>query len=314
MVEVYDIYHDESKEESYWHGFLFVPRSGRRYLLGLLIKARGNIKFYKEISYKDIRRTDRPTRKRPALVESWTSIALAALQQQKLLKLPTPFHLGGNPKEYIARLNKLIKCKFVVFKERDKHRKMFSGLDGLACIETTFRMGIKGGIHRLFNENNPIIVGNVFIDGDKHYIREYGRKFDVKRSLRRFAIERRSYVNFLRSSKLIPQHSNHNKIKPHQKIEDSYFLQLCDILIGGVRFHSFCPDSCNIKYRISLPCRELLSRAPNKYFRTRESRFFNGFTLGEAYLESGNWEFISLQPGEDKAISRIKQLKLPLFV
>jgi len=313
MIEVYDIYHDESREESYWHGFLFVPRSKKEYLLDLLDRARKNIGFYEEISYKDIRKTDRPARKRPSLIESWTSVALAALQQQKLLNLPIPFHLGGKPKEYIARLDELIKCKFVIFKEKDKHQKMFHGMSGLECIETTFRMGIKGGIHRLFNEENPIIVGNVFIDGNKHYIREFGRSFDVKRSLRRFAIERRSYVEFLKDSKLIPQHSNHKMIKPYQKTEDSHLLQLCDILIGGTRFHSFCPDSCNIKYRISLPCRELLSREQNNYYRMRQSRFFNGFALNEAWLENDEWKFVSLVPGENKMLPKIKQLKLPLL-
>lgn len=313
MAEIYDIYHDESQQEVYWHGFLFVPRSERQYLLDLLNKVRKNVGFYREISYKNIRRTDRRTRKRPVLVESWTTVALAAIQQQKLLKLPVPFHLGGEPREYSARLDRLIKCKFVIFKEKDKHQKMFSGLDGLGCIETTFRMGIKGGIHRLFNEKNPIIIGNVYIDGDRHYIKEFGRSFDIKRSLRRFAAEKRNYVEFLKSSKLIPQKSDHKKIKAHQRIEDSYLLQLCDIFIGGFRFHSFCPDSRNVKYRISLPCRELLSRDQENYYRMRESRFTNGFLLNEAWLESGKWKFAPLELGEDKSSPKVKQLELSLF-
>ena len=43
---IYDIYHDESKEEAYWHGFLFVPRENRNYLLNLLNEARVNTEKY----------------------------------------------------------------------------------------------------------------------------------------------------------------------------------------------------------------------------------------------------------------------------
>lgn len=312
MSEIYDIYHDESREESYWHGFLFVPRNGRQYLLDLLTKAREGIKWDKPISFKEINNRTSRNSPRVQLVESWLSIALASLQQKKLFNLPTSCFLCGHPRQYIYRLEELIKCKFVVFKERDKHKKMFAGLSGLDCIETTFRMGIKGGIHRLFNEKDSIIIGNIFIDGDKHYIKFWGRRFDVNRSLRRFAIERRPYVSFIRGAKLIPQTSNHRKIKPTQKTEDSQFLQICDILLGGIRFHSFCPNSQHTKHRISLPCRALLERDTKNYFRMKQSRFFNAFTLGEAWIEDEHWKFAPLKLGEDKVFIKNKKIQLSL--
>jgi len=309
MPEIYDIYYDESQEESYWHGFLLVPRSSRQYLLDLLIKAKRNIGFANPISFKDIRRLDTTRRKRAALVESWTSIALSAIQQQKFLVLPTPFHLGG--KNY-ARLDNPIRCKFVIFKERDKHKKMFYGLNELECIETTFRMGLKGGIHRLFCEDDPITVGNVFIEGDKHYIRQFGRQFDVRRSLRRFVNEKRNYVEFLKDSKLIPQKSDPHKIKLSQRPDDSELLQLCDILIGGVRFHSYCPSIYNIKYKISFPCRELLTRPQDNLPRMKQSRFHNGFILNQAWIESDSWNFTTLEPKEPQEYGKFEQLQLPL--
>jgi len=313
MAEVYDIYHDESKEEAYWHGFLFVPRSERKCLLDLLTKSRKGINWYKPVSFKEINKRTGRGSPRVQLVESWLSIALASLQQQKLLSLPVPFYLCGNPRCYIQRLDRLIRCKFVIFKEKDKHKKLFSGLDGLSCIETTFRMGIKGGIHCLFNDEEPITIGNVYIDGDEHYIRHFGRRFDVKRSLRRFAVERRSYVGFIFGAKLIPQRSDHRRIKSTQNVDDSQFLQLCDILLGGIRFHSYCPDSRNIKYQISLPCVSLLERDTNNRFRMKQSRFFNSFTLGEAWLENDEWKFAQLKLGEDKAFPKVTQLQLPIY-
>ena len=52
---IYDIYHDESKEEAYWHGFLFVPRMNRSYLLELLNEARRNTDYFYPVHYKKIR-------------------------------------------------------------------------------------------------------------------------------------------------------------------------------------------------------------------------------------------------------------------
>jgi len=56
---------------------------------------------------------------------------------------------------------------------------MYSGMTRLQCIETTFRMGLKGGVHLLFDEQSPAIIGNVFIDGDEQYLGEFGRTFDI---------------------------------------------------------------------------------------------------------------------------------------
>jgi hypothetical protein len=310
--EIYDIYHDESQEESYWHGFLFVPRISRQYLLDLLMKARGNINWQYPISFKEIGRRQGTGSPKTRLVSSWLTIGLAALQQQKFHNLPVAFSLGGSPPECKLRIERPIRCKFVIFKEKDKHEKMFYGLSALACIETTFRMGIKGGVHRLFSDNEPIIIGNIFIDGDRHYIKRFGRRLDVNRSLRRFAKEKRPYVSFIRGAKLIPQRSNHNKIKLWQNPDDIKLLQLCDFLLGGVRFHSYCPDSRKIKYKISWPCKKLLEHDQDSPARMKESRFYNGFLLDEAWLEDDRWQFGQLNIGKDEADEVLTTQKLRL--
>jgi len=312
MEEIYDIYHDESKEESYWHGFLFIPRSQRNYILGLLNEARQNTKYFNEISYKKIKSYTKWNHETGIIIHSWTSIGVALLQQQKLLKLPIPIYLGGKPnnqKKY-QLLDKLARCRFVIFKERDKHKRMFSSMTELECIETTFRMGIASGVHRLFNSEDPIKIGNVFIDGDEQYIGQFGRTFDVNRSLKRFAMQSRNYVSFTINSDIIPQKSNHSKIEKNQSINDSYLLQLCDILIGGIRFHSYCSDSKNIKYKISETCKYLLEHDQENIIRMKESRFYNGFLLNQAWIEDGIWKFCQLNTGEDKVFNKIKQLKL----
>lgn len=308
--EVYDIYHDESKEESYWHGFLIVPRSQRQYFLRLLQKARENTEYCNEVSYKNMKNRKSTLGKLATIIESWTSIAIASLQQQKLDTLPVKFHLGGMSREFIPKLDDLIKCRFVIFKEKDNHKKMYNSMNKLEHIETTFRMGLKGGIHCLFNNDNPIKIGNVYIDGDEHY-RQYGRTFDINKTLLRFKNEARDYVHFLKDSKLIPQRSDHKKIEKNQKIENSYLLQLCDILIGGIRFYSFCRDDKHIKSKISYACKKLLKYDINNQYRMKNSRFYNGFLLSEAWLENGEWKFNQLTVGKDKRAFKGEQLDLP---
>lgn len=312
---IYDIYHDESKEEAYWHGFLFVPRENRDYLLNLLNEARKNTNYFSQVHYQKIKRRAKCNHETVIITKSWTTIGVSSLQQQKLIKFPLKVYLGRNPKKrteppYYRILDQLIRCKFMVFKERDKHRKMFFADDNLRNIEITFKMALKGSLHRLFNNNDPVTIGNIFIDGDEQYIGEYGRNLNTDEIIRRLRLERRDFVYFLDKSKIIPQKSNHHKLKSGQNAEDSHLLQLCDILIGGVRFHSYCPYNNITKYRISEPCKYLLKHDQNNIARMKESRYFNGFSLSEAWIENNEWKFDQLDISNSN--NNLMQLELDL--
>ena len=147
-------------------------------------------------------------------------------------------------------------------------------------------------IYKLFNENEPINIGNVFIA-------EFGYKSNLKKVLKKLAYqiakETRNYVSFIKGAKIIVQESDHTKIKNQQNSNDSHLLQLCDVLLGGIRHHSYCPKLNSTKYKISLPCRLLLDHDVNNYARMKQSRFWNGFTFGEAWLENNEWQFDSLK-------------------
>jgi hypothetical protein len=85
---------------------------------------------------------------------------------------------------------------------------------------------------------------------------------------------------------------------------------LCDILIGGVRFHSYYPKANIIKYRISEPCRDLLKHDQDNIARMKESRYFNGFLLNEAWIEDDEWKFNQLNVSN--FVDNLTQLKLNL--
>jgi hypothetical protein len=156
-------------------------------------------------------------------------------------------------------------------------------------------MAIKGAIHRLFSESEPIEIGNVFIDGDEHYVGIYKRRFSIDRTLQRLAREKRGFVSFVQGPMLIPQNSDHNKeLETGQDPNDSHLLQLCDILIGGFRFHSCFSDRKHPRYDISVQCKELLGHEQENQARMAQSRYFNGFSLQQAWLDHDEWHFAPL--------------------
>src|SRR5207245_740120 len=112
----------ECKEDGYWHGFLFVPRATRAELLALLHRARKITGYAGHSHYVDIGKETKPHHQKYLLAEAWTSIGCNALQQQKLQKYPINLLLGrstrkGSKPEY-HRLTSLLKCRFVLFRER----------------------------------------------------------------------------------------------------------------------------------------------------------------------------------------------------
>jgi hypothetical protein len=288
---IYDIYHDECKEDGYWHGFLFVPRDSRDALLNLLKRARENTGYDGHFHYVTIGQNAHPDGKKYIAAEAWTSIGCNALQQQKLRKYPPDVLLGRKPTrkssaEYY-RLTTLIKCKFVLFRENDRHRNMYEGMKQIRRIETTFRMAIKGGVHSLFSEPEPIQIGNVCVEGEE-------QPLSIDHTLQRFAREKRSYVSFVDCPMLISQKSNHNDLKPEQDPSHSHLLQLCDILIGGFRFHACWGHRAHPRFQMSHHCRVLLDHEQENSARMAQSRYFKGFSLQQAWIENDEWNFAPL--------------------
>jgi len=293
MSEVFDIYHDESTQDAYWHGIYFVPRSSRGILLDLLKESRQHNDYHHKLSYKDIGKKAKSRHAIPLTAKSWTTIGIAAIQQQKVGRYPPQIYLGmntwkGRPAKY-RTLQSLLGCKLAVFRERDNHRKM--ALDPLDNIEATFKMALKGALHYLFNYRSPVVVGNIYLDGEDHYIGRHGRTFDGQKILRKLKAEAWDHVSFSPDSRVIPFESDHHKLGVDDDKSHSHLLQLVDLLLGGFRFYSHCPDKGHIRYHISRQCRSLLERERDNFARMKQSRFFQGFSLNEAWLDDDQWCF-----------------------
>jgi len=103
VSDVYDVYHDECKEGGYWHGFFFVPRSARQLLLDLLKLARTISGYPHEVHYIKLGSRIKPHYETAIITQAWTSIGVAALQQQKLRKFPPKMFLGGVGELFLAQ-------------------------------------------------------------------------------------------------------------------------------------------------------------------------------------------------------------------
>jgi hypothetical protein len=301
-MEVYDVYHDESKHCGYWHGFLFVPRSQRSVLLEVLNKSRDRLNYQSKVHFSKVPKSGRQTNGRVSIVKSWISIGVASLQQQKNQKFPAQYSLGVLRKNAIelGQLENLIGAKFVLFRERDNHEKCYFDKDPLRNVETTLRMGLKSGMHSLFPVGQAIQIGNVYLDGEEHYYGEYGRTVDVTNIIDRLSIELRNHIKFLPESKIVAEQSDHEKVDNEHEKEHCHLLQLCDVLIGGVRIHCVETLENDIRIAVSYPCKKLLEYDTGNRARMSESRYFNGFSFGEAWIEDGSWNFGRIQTTEEK--------------
>lgn len=285
----YDLYHDESKESGYWHGMLLVPHSKKQFLLRILENSRKNIGYSHPVNFKGV---DKSTGKLFSINYSWLSIGVSAIAQ-KQGKEPLGYfngkgfnnRLGKTQSEYEI-LKEIIGAKFIVMRVRDSHKSINNTFfpDHASKIETTLRMGLKGGLHLLSSESDVINIKSLHFDGYEHY----GRNIDKSRIIGR--------INPLREHCTIDDNliiddrtSIHTKDNA-QLYEDCQLLQLTALLIGA--FRTVLGECKNPhQYRISSPVGELVHKWRNGIVRMRNSRWSNGFCISSCWLENGEWKF-----------------------
>lgn len=289
----YDLYHDESKESGYWHGMLLVPRGKRELFLNCLKDVRRISKYDSPVGIKDL---DAKGTKFHC-IRSWILLGVASLMQN--FKNDPYIVSIHDSKEYSKGLgvrskyreiykidaqDKIIGAKFILFRDRDNHKKMGEGYpDHASKIETTCRMGLKGGIHWLGDDENPINIKSIHFDGHEHLL----RNIDKDRIIGR--------INGLRGYCSIEENiddrtSNHTK-KDCQEYEDCQFLQLTDALVGG--FRTILGEEKNkIQREVSLPVKkELVDKWQQGQPRMKNSRWYKGFWISESWIEGDNWSF-----------------------
>ena len=282
----YELYHDESKENGYWHGILLVPVEKKSSLLELLVEARTNANYSYPLGIKKVRKPGQIYN----TAESWVQIGVAALISSSK-GLPIPISLakreGGKPQYGFFR--ELIGAKFIAFREKDNLAKMSNCLDYGGKIETTFRMGLKGGMHFLGNDVEPISIEKMHFDGYEHQ----SRHIDADRIVKRL-YGLRSYCSISDSDDLIDDRSSDHTRQGSQDYDDCQLLQLTDLLIGC--FRSVLERSTRpIHKKLAFSIESIVQRYFEGYARMQNSRWRNSFCISQCYLDANGWNFETIE-------------------
>jgi hypothetical protein len=282
----YELYHDESKVDGYWHGMLLVPCCNKTRLIDYLKRARNNTNYFHPIKLKNVKVHG----KLYDCVDAWLQLGVASLIQ--IVKGQRhPVFVGKRvrgSREYVL-FHDLVKAKFVLFRERDDHIRMTGHQDYGSKVETTFRMGFKGGLHCLGSDSEPIQIKKIHFDGHEHY----QRRIDKERIIGKLS-GLRSYCSIDDSSDLIDdQSANHTKDKS-QPYEDCQLLQLTDVLVGSFRTVLGQPTR-DIHLKLAEPADFLIYKYVKGKARMDNSRWRNSFCISQCYLEDNGWTFDTIE-------------------
>jgi hypothetical protein len=281
----YELYHDESLVSGYWHGMLLVPARKKKEFSDLLINARNNARYFDKIGIKKVERGGHIY----DCASAWTQIAVACLRSTTKGKAE-PVFLGAhkNGKPQFSRVGSY-GMKFILFRERDSHKELNGYADHASKIETTFRFGLKGGMHFLGSDENPINIARIHFDGHEHY----RRHLDQERIVNKID-GLRSYCSFSRREDLIDDRPSNHRGRQCQDYDDCQFLQLTDILVGCFRT-SLGYRTKSVHNELARPIRNLVDKYEEGCPRMKNSRWFGSFVMSQCYLENGHWEFEGIE-------------------
>ena len=289
----YRIYHDESKVNGYWHGMLLVPEKSRSRLLRLLQKSRKINNYNAPLGIKNNKRKN----PRFECAKSWLTIAVCAMQT-KLGQEPPIIQYNKNEYE---KLKELLAIKFILFREYDNHKRMLLLNKYAEKVETTFRMGLKGGLNFLATDNRPINIIKIHFDGFEHYHRHIDKDRIVKR-----IYNLKSCCSIIDNDNLIDDRSSNHIREDSQNYDDCQLLQLTDILIGSMRTllgHKTQDIHNELAFSAKLP----LEAYKRGYTGFRNSRWFGSFCMSQCKIINGQWQFSELEILQD---CKNKQLEL----
>lgn len=280
----YELYHDESQEDGYWHGMLLVPALKKDVLLRYLKSVRENVRHNDVLSIKRVKSKGGKVFR---CARAWINMGVGALIQD-LKGTPYPIYTEREWSDKYGLLEDLIGAKFILFKERDSHKKMLHYSDHAAKIETTFRMGLKGGLHLLGSSEQPICITKIHFDGYEHY----RRRLDKERIIERIN-GLREYCSFVSDDDLIDDRTGNHDKTDSQDYNDCQLLQLTDLMVGGFRT-VLGEQTREIHAEISIPIKKIIEKYACGPARMKNSRWCSGFCMSQCHLDEDSWHFDSL--------------------
>lgn len=284
----YELYHDESKVEGYWHAILLVPVAKKQVLLQLLSQARQNTRYMEPLGIKNVKNCNRIY----DCADCWVQIGVAALMSQTKTQ-PYPIFLGSNigGQKHYSLFNIVVGAKFILLKYLDNLEEITGHLDYGSKVETTFRIGLKGGLHLLGNQSEGIHITRMHFDGHAHYHRHLSRDRIIVR-LKGL----RDYCSISTAADVIDDRSGNHKKAECQEYDDCQILQLTDLLIGCFRtVLTPVTKTKEMHRKLAQPVKNIVDRYQQGSARMWNSRWRNSFCMSQCYLESGSWKYEEIE-------------------
>ena len=285
MTEYY-LYHDESKEQGFWHAFLLVPVSFRDELAQLLKDSRH------ENRLQDMKLTFKDLRKEPHFrcAKTWFTLIVASLQNARSDKMAeyfwgSQFDGSGKKSGDYRKLDKIPGCKasILFFPQGPEVFSYCSDYPGQ--FAAAFKIGAKGIMNYLLPKENPSAINNVFIDGEKHF---GARSLPKDRLLKNLQTETKEHVSIANTCVIEGYPSS---------LEDRLILNALDVFLGAFRYSAkVIPDNVSEQGILS---RMDVAKQGNKlieYLTThpagqRHSRFHRGVAMSEVRIDDGKFNF-----------------------
>lgn len=285
-MKEYYLYHDESKEQGFWHGFLLVPVEFRDELAGLLDGARQNNRLQKiKMSFKNIS-------KPPHFVcaKTWFTLLLAALQNERPRKM-VEFFWGsefGDKGEKAGKYRTFSTppgCKASMFYFPQGAKAFTYSSDYTGQFASAFKVGAKHLLNTLLPPQEPCIVRSIFIDGEEHF---KPRSLPKEKLLDKLKSESKSHISFADDCTV-------NGVCVPEK--DRLILDALDVFLGAFRYSAKVISENATEQGILN--RMDISKQGNKLIKYMErhpagkinSRFYRGIAMSEAVIESGAFHF-----------------------
>lgn len=282
-----EVYHDESKVGGYWHGILLVPVAKKQELLQFLSQARQNTHYMEPLGIKRIKDYGRNYN----CADSWIQIGVAALMSRIKIQ-PQQIFLGSiiRGQKHYSLFDSVIGTKFILFNAVNL-QEMTGHLDYGSKVETTFRIGLKGGLHFLGTQSEGFHITKMHFDGYEHYQRHISRDRIIER-LKGL----RDYCSISTAADVIDDRSGNHKQADCQEYDDCQILQLTDLLIGCFRtVLTPLTQTKEVHRKLAQPVKELVDRYQQGSARMQNSRWRNSFCMSQCYLESGSWKYEEIE-------------------
>ena len=293
----YCLYHDESKIDGYWHGMLLVPTGEKTHLVDLLSKVRDNTGYRFPLGIKNVKQSSGPIF---TCAEAWLLLAVGAMRT-KVGNEVFPVHYGKRKKS-VVNLEPFDEClglKFILFRSLDDHQSMELLKTHAQRVETSFRIGLKGGMHYLGTTDHRIDIVNMHFDGYEHY----GRHIDYDHIIGRLQ-GLRDYCDVPIDRKNIHDHTSDHRKQPQSEYADCQLLQLADLLIGAFRTRlGHRTRECHRAFAdiAALP----LEAYQRGYVGYKNSRWSSSFWMSQCQIVDGEWQFSTLEYESKNASSQM---------